>query len=50
MLNSMGQLVHKQSDLTGQKIEIDITNLAMGVYTLKIIEGEKISRVKMLKR
>ena len=50
ILNSLGRIVYKKENLRGTTFEFDIAQFAAGLYTLELREGDKVSRVKVLKK
>lgn len=49
LINTTGQVVIEKTDLNENKIPIDISELANGIYILEIHEAENISRHKLIK-
>ena len=49
LINLTGQTVLEKTNLNDSNLSIDISNQAVGIYFLQIHDGEKISRVKVVK-
>lgn len=50
ILNSIGQVVYRNQNISGTQIELDISKFANGLYILEVIEDKNVSRVKVMKR
>ena len=50
IFNPLGQIIYRKEKMSGKKFEVDISKLANGIYTLELREGERVSRVKVLKQ
>ncbi len=49
IINSVGQVVYQEGNLSGKKFEIDMQHYANGLYIIELKEGRQISRVRLLK-
>lgn len=50
VLSTLGKIIYQKEDLNGDNFEIDLSSQGVGLYTLEISEGDKVSRMKLLKK
>lgn len=50
VLNSLGQVVYQKNKMSGNEFQINLADKAVGIYTLEMSEGDKVSRLKLMKR